>query len=561
MRVTRRAGLAAGLGASALGGVLSGLILADRVGNLSLPDVLRLSASWSFIAGGLFAYARRPTNRSGPLMVLVGMTFLLTGLAGSAQPLVRTTVELVQPIHLAIFTHALLAFPTGRLDSRLARWIVLGLYLDLGILYHTPLLLGKAAVGASFSDALSAGVAAILFLAAAALLVRRWAIASSAWRHGVALVLWPGALTLAVLAVFNASLVLPFSAGPGPMWVFRIAFVVMPFAFLAVLVRSHFARLSVAELVVALDESTASVDVRDALARTLGDPSLALAYWMPEEGRYVDIAGQLVEIPTPGTGRTVTVVERDGRRVAAIIHDESLNEQPELIRAAGAAAALALDNERLQAELRVRLDELSASRARIVRATDLERKRIERNLHDGTQQRLTSIAMALGLAESQLKSDPEAARQNLHQAKTALGAALAELRELSRGIHPAVLSERGIGAALEDLVYSSPLPVAVCCELKGRLPEPVEAAAYYVVAEALANVTKHARASSATVRLTHETGLLMVGVRDDGIGGADANHGTGLRGLADRVHALGGSLSIESARGQGTHVMAAIPCA
>ena len=161
---------------------------------------------------------------------------------------------------------------------------------------------------------------------------------------------------------------------------------------------------------------------------------------MPDERRYVDIDGQLVEVPTADGGRAVTVVERDGRRVAAIIHDESLNEQPELIRAAGAAAALALDNERLQAELRVRLDELSASRARIVRAADLERKRIERNLHDGTQQRLTSIAMALGLAESQLKSDPEAARQNLHQAKTALGAALAELRELSQGIHPAILT-------------------------------------------------------------------------------------------------------------------------
>jgi len=559
--ITRWAGLVAGLAAFAFGSALSSVILAEKPGSFSLPDLLRLLGAWSFIGSGLVAYRRRPTNRTGPLMVLVGLTFLLTGLAGTEQPIVRTVVALVQPIHLAAFTHALLAFPTGRLDSRFARWVVVGLYLDLGILYHLPLLLGDDRIRVSFSDAASAAGAAILFLAAGALLAQRWRAGSRAWRRGVALVLWPGALTLAAMAVFNASQVVPFSAGPAPTWIFRIAFVAMPFAFLAVLLRSHLARASVAELVVALDESRPSGALRDALARTLGDPSLAVAYWLPDEGRYVDIDGRTVEIPEAGGGLAVTTVEREGRRVAAIIHDETLSDEPELIRAAGAAAALALDNERLQAELRARLDELSASRARIVRAADRERRRIERNLHDGTQQRLTSIAMALGLAESQLRSDPEAAGQNLRQAKTALAAALAELRELSQGIHPGIVTERGIGPALEDLTYGSSLPVTVSCKLDGRPPEPIEAAAYYVVAEALANVAKHAHASSASVTLTRESGRLVVGVRDDGIGGADPDRGTGLRGLADRVQALGGSMTVESPRGQGTILRAVIPCA
>jgi signal transduction histidine kinase len=559
--VTRRAGPPAGLAAFALGAALSAVILADTPGSFSLPDLLRLLGAWSFIGSGLVVYRRRPANRTGPLMVLVGLTFLLTGLAGTEQPTLRTAVALVQPIHLAVFTHVLLAFPTGHLDSRVARWVVVGLYLVLGIVYHAPLLLGDDGIRASFSDAVSAGGAAGLFLVASALLAERWRAGSRAWRRSVALVLWPGALTLAALAAFNASQVVPFSAGPAPMWIFRIAFVAMPFAFLAALLRSHLARASVAELVVALDESRPSGALRDALARTLGDPSLAVAYWLPDAGRYVNIEGQPVEPPDADGGRAVTIVEREGRRVAAIIHDETLSDEPELIRAAGAAAALALDNERLQAELRARLDELSASRARIVRAADLERRRIERNLHDGTQQRLTSIAMALGLAESQLRSDPEAASRNLRQAKTALAAALAELRELSQGIHPGILTERGIGPALEDLAYCSPLPVTVSCKLAGRPPEPVEAAAYYVVAEALANIAKHAHASSASISLTGESGRLVVGVRDDGIGGVDPDRGTGLRGLADRVQALGGSLTVESPRGRGTEVRVVLPCA
>jgi signal transduction histidine kinase len=195
-----------------------------------------------------------------------------------------------------------------------------------------------------------------------------------------------------------------------------------------------------------------------------------------------------------------------------------------------------------------------------VEAADQERKRIERNLHDGTQQRLTSIALALGLAESQLASDPRAAEASARQAKQALETALAELRDLSHGIHPSVLTTRGLGPALEDLAYTASLPVTVTAELNGRLPERVEAGAYYAVAEGLANIAKHARASTATVALAREHGRLLLRVRDDGIGGADPTRGSGLRGLTDRLQALSGTLEVDSPPGRGTELRAAIPC-
>jgi signal transduction histidine kinase len=201
-----------------------------------------------------------------------------------------------------------------------------------------------------------------------------------------------------------------------------------------------------------------------------------------------------------------------------------------------------------------------ASRARIVQAADLERKRIERNLHDATQQRLTSVAIALGIAESKLRSDPQAAGAILDQAKEGLVVALAELRDLSQGIHPGILTERGLGTAVEDLAYSAPIPITVDSDLRGRLPEQVEAGAYYVVAEALANVAKHADASSATVSLSTRNGLLVLAIRDDGVGGADPRRGSGLRGLGDRVQALGGTLEVESRPGNGTVLRAEIPC-
>jgi signal transduction histidine kinase len=558
--VGRGAGRSLGLAAVAVGTVESALVVAVPRDGFSIGEsLLSLVAGWSFIGSGLVAWARRPENRTGPLMVLVGITFLAGQLDAAGHPFPYTLGPWLRPVHLAVFVHLLLAFPSGRLESRFARALVIAAYLDLAVLDQAPLLLGDATLGRALSRA-SFAIAALLFVVAGGVLVQRWRTGSRAWRRAVVPVLWPGALTLATLAVFNADAFLGIAVGAVPTWAFRIAFTTIPLASLAVLLRSRLARASVAELVVELDESGASGGLRDALARALGDPSLTVAYWLPEERRYVDLDGQPVELPDGGRGRVATPVDRDGRRVAVLVHDQALGEEPGLVRAVAAAAALALDNERLQAELRARLDELQASRARLIKAADLERKRIERNLHDGTQQRLTSIAMALGLAESKLRSDPDAAAATLRQTKQALTAALAELRDLSQGIHPAVLTERGLGPALEDLAYTAPLPVTVAADLDGRLPEPVEAGAYYVVAEALANIAKHARAATARVVLRLDGGRLLLWVRDDGIGGADPDRGSGLRGLTDRVQALGGTLEVDSPPACGTEIRVTIPC-
>ena len=221
---------------------------------------------------------------------------------------------------------------------------------------------------------------------------------------------------------------------------------------------------------------------------------------------------------------------------------------------------LALENERLQAELRAQLAELRASRARIVSAGDEERRRLERDLHDGAQQRLLSLGLALQLARAKIGQESNGAGALLDEADAELRCALDELRELAHGIHPATLTEQGLGTALHSLAERSPVPVEIGDVPIERLAPSAEAAAYFLVSEALANVAKHAQASLVRVDVTHSGGVVAVHVDDNGVGGADAARGSGLRGLADRVQALEGRLEVESRPGRGTHVHAVIPC-
>jgi signal transduction histidine kinase len=347
---------------------------------------------------------------------------------------------------------------------------------------------------------------------------------------------------------------------PLPTWTRAFVFAAIPVAVLAVMLQQRLARGAVAGLVVELQSGAATVDLRDALGRALGDSSLELAYWLPGQGRYVDSDGRPVELPEGEAGRVATVVERDGEPIAALVHDVALRENSELIDSVCAAAALTLENERLRAELLAKLAELQASRARLVEATDTERRRIERDLHDGTQQRLVSIAMALGLAESKLAADRPAVGPVLREAREALALALEELRDLSQGIRPAILVERGLPAALDDLSRRAALPVRLEIGMSGRLPEAVEAAAYFVASEALANAAKHSHASGVGLTAEADGSTLVIEVTDDGIGGAAAGRGSGLRGLADRVEAIGGRLTVSSPPGRGTMVRAEIPC-
>src|SRR5437763_428586 len=290
------------------------------------------------------------------------------------------------------------------------------------------------------------------------------------------------------------------------------------------------------------------------------DPSLALVYWLPDFGRWVDVDGVPVDLPARDSGRAATLIDREGTSGAALIHDRSLADEPQLLDAVSAAAAIGLENGRLHAELRARLDELRGSRRRVIEAGQQERERLERDLHDGAQQRLIALSLELGLLEARLDGD-QATKAGLGQARREIALSLEELRAIARGIHPAVVSGHGLAVALESLAARATVPVRLTVELDDRMPERLEVAAYYVVSESLANVAKHAHASSAIVEVAGASGQVVVEVVDDGVGGADTERGSGLRGLADRVEALGGRLRIWTPHGGGTRVRAEMPCA
>jgi signal transduction histidine kinase len=332
-----------------------------------------------------------------------------------------------------------------------------------------------------------------------------------------------------------------------------------PLAFLLGLLDARLARSAVGDLIVELRKDPAPPDLRDALANTLRDPSLMLAYWLPDFHTYVDVNGRPVRLPDDER-RTATLIDRNGEHVAALVHDRALDDEDQLLEAVGAAAGISLENARLHAELRARVEELRGSRARVIEAGQKERQRLERNLHDGAQQRLIALSLRLSMLEKRLPDAPEVS-QELDAARHEIALSLEELRDVARGIHPAVLSGHGLAVALESLSARAPLPVRLELHVDGRLPERVEVAAYYVVSESLANIAKHAQATNARVSVERLRDRLVVEVVDDGVGGADTERGSGLRGLADRVEALGGRLRVWTPVGRGTRVQAEIPCA
>jgi len=298
--------------------------------------------------------------------------------------------------------------------------------------------------------------------------------------------------------------------------------------------------------------------VRESLVETIGDESLSIAYWLPERQDFVDERGLPVELPAVDSGRTWTDVERDGGRIAAIVHDSDLDTPPDLVRAAAAAAGPALEEQRVQVALRARVEELRASRARIVETGMEERRRIERDLHEGAQQHLVALSLELQMLRSRVTGDPDSLRI-LDASVEKLNAALAELRELARGIHPAILTHRGLDGAIVSLIDRTQLSVDYENDLDERLSPAAETAGYFVVLEALTNVLEHAGVTRASVRVRRVPNGMLVEVEDDGEGGADPGLGSGLRELDDRVGALDGTLTLVSPPGGGTRVTARIP--
>jgi signal transduction histidine kinase len=577
MRSLRRALLALGAIGFVAGAVPLVLALASEGGHQrTLIAVTGPLIGWAFIGTGIYAWLRRPENRFGALMTAVGFSACLAGLRVSTEPWIFVVGLIFITWQWALLYHMLLAFPDGTLHSQLERLLVGGMYFSAWVVHpvqvlfqdttrlglpENPLLLDA---NADVSETLSRArfwFALVLLGALGAILWRRWAAASRSQRQALAPVLVSGGLVMALLAAWYAALL----AELDPSFIQSLEdsrYVVMctvPFAFLAGLLRSRVAgAAAVSEVVARLGDPTIRQSgIGQALADALDNTSLEVAYLDPDGG-YVNAAGRQVAVPPGKSDRVAIPLEATTKPAAVLTYDGAREDEQELVRAVTAAATLALENERLASELRGKVDEVIASRARIVESGDAARRRLERDLHDGAQQRLVSLALNLRVLGSRVDADPDAARQ-LELAVHELDQALEDLRELARGLHPSVLTERGLAAALAGLADRAPLPVELEATPAERLPDPVESASYFVVAEALTNVAKYARATRATVNVTLANCEVLVEVSDDGVGGADPAGGSGLRGLVDRVSALGGTLEIDSWPGNGTTIRAAIP--
>lgn len=569
-----------------IGAALGALALQLQVDNLHSPTdraIATLAVGWAFLVAGLVAWSRRPDNRVGLLMVAAGVMLLVRQLRYSHDGLAFTVFFLVGELGYALVAHSALAYPTGRVVDHAERWLVRAGYATVIVFPFAALLFyGATAPLVQYSflpepsvilitDSADAvrliqktyivvfyGILAATFIA---LIARRLVHATPRSRKMLAPLLL-AAIAVGLRAVFEV--VFTFVDRPFAyeylFWWQIVAFLALPVALVVGLIRARLARGTVAGLVVHLDD--APLGIREALAEGLGDPTLDVAYWLPERSLYVDAAGRPVTLPTSDGARAVTRLEHDGEPMAALIHDSSLLDEPELIQTAAAAARLALQNARLSADVKAQLAEVRASRARIVTAAGDERRRIERDIHDGAQQRLVAVALELRRGQRALgtDADPETDRL-LDSAVVELQGALDELRELARGVHPPVLTESGLAAALESLAVRSPVPTSLTASPDERFPPEIEAAAYFLASEALTNVAKHAAATHATISAVRKDDRLVIEVADDGVGGAAAVEGRGLRGLMDRVEALGGRVWIEEPQGTGTRVTGEIPCA
>lgn len=585
-RLQRRAiqaGVLAVVGLACVGETLSVTILPDRLEWwLSLgpffPFVLDIVPGSSFVLAGLVAWSLRPRNRVGLLMMGVGVGLLLPSLArpfatsfvlmpaNTEQLPTRFVAEIfmqtVGGLWAVVLLHLLLGFPEGRLVSRLDRVLVRFFYVAVPVL---GLLVPVFVLADLRPPATAAHYIPIAFGAIGlGLLLRRWIFGGYARRRSLSPLFWP-AVTLAVLFVAVTSLSLArldwgrSLLGISP----RLLLIALPLGFLIGLYRTGLDMSSVGDLVVSLSSGLAPDQLQPALARALHDPSLEVVYWLPTHGWFADLAGRRIELPAAGSERAASVLGDPAAPVAALVYDSSLVHEGHLVDTAAAAVRLAVENARLQVELRAQLEEVRQSRARLVDAADSERRRVERDLHDGAQQQLVTLLLSLQVTKTEALTHHAPATAAMLDANiAALKQALDELRELARGIHPTILTEAGLVPAVLSLAERCPIPVKVTGDLDGgRLPPQLEAALYFVVAEAITNAVKHSKGRRIYVAIGCGSGLATVEVSDDGVGGAELSAGSGLRGLSDRVAAVGGRLVVTSHSGAGTTVHSEVPCA
>jgi signal transduction histidine kinase len=535
---------------------------------------LAIEAVW--IVAVVTLMVRQPASALWKVLLLttaVGQIWLLWYLSVEPRTLIVLPVYLLGELWAAVFIHLVIAYPTGRLQDRFDRWFV-------PFVYVFAIGFKVAALVVQPNDCDPICDDPIRFLPSHAnwdlvrfgglALVPAFMLVSlvELWRHRqrlgpggrrqmapmlIAAPLW----CVGTFAGYVADAFLDAAAQDATHTTNVLSIVQslsIPVAIMVGAFQARLARANVADLAVQLGRGVAVGGLRDVLARAVRDPSLVLAFPAPAGGGYVGADGQPID-PATFRGRTITQVDRDGELLAVLVDDPAIVEDdPGLIEAVGSVARLALENERLAAQVRAQLDEVRASRQRIVEAADAERRRLERDLHDGAQQRLVALAMRLDVARQAGGGSSEL----LDEATVELRAAVAEVRDLARGLHPTILVEAGLGPAVEALAERATIPITVQAPTE-RFPAPVESAAYFVVAEAIANTTKYAAASHVTVTVTTSVDGLRVAIRDDGKGGADPAGGSGLRGLTDRVAALGGRLRIDSPPGGGTTVQAELP--
>jgi len=490
-----------------------------------------------------------------------------------------TVSQLMIGFSSVVFVHLVLAFPSGRLTDRYDRLLVGGAYVFIAVSriawlivwsppFHkdafTPrnpfLLIPSSELAWLFGPFAILMITPFLFALVLIGLWRHWQRASPATRRALLPVMVAAPIQLALTVAWHAA-----DANPTGWDFLRVALqnplaglagVVFPLGFLIGTVQARLARGGIADLAVELGRGVPLGSLRDTLARTLRDPTLVLAFPAPAGAGYVDSAGQPVELPATASGhRAVVHVQRADETLAVLSYDAAIQrEDPERIDAVVSVARLALENERLAAQVRAQLDEVKASRVRIVEAGDAERRRIERDLHDGAQQRLVVLAMRL----DQARQESAEAADLIDSTRAELLTVVREVRDLARGLHPTILTESGLAAAVDSLAERTPFAVTSDVTDK-RYPAEVEVAAYFVIAEGLTNVARYAGATEAHVEIKEVDDRLIVTVSDNGRGGADPSRGSGLRGLADRVATIGGDLQVSSERGGGTTLMASLP--
>jgi signal transduction histidine kinase len=555
-----------------------GLVAAARALTVGLP-----------IGVGLYAWYRRPRTRFGPLLVAAGFGWFLTTFAESSDSVLYSLGRLSGWVVEVLLVYLVLAFPSGRLPSRVDRVLVAAgavmlvtLWLPAALVtdsYPLPsyttscagdcpanaffLLDDEPAFVDSVVQPLREVLLALLFAAVAIRLGQRVRRATPLMRRTLGPVLVVAIARLVLIIVFAIS------RGADPdsvtskadVWLIALGVPAIALAFLAGLLWWRlFVAKALHRLATRLRAGTGPDELRDALAEAFHDPGVRLAY--PRAGEWVDAQGRPVALPSPGSGQSVTEVQDGGRLVAAIVHDAALSDQPELIDAAAGYATMTLENHALTATVSASLLELSESRARVVASADQERRRIERDLHDGAQQHLVALRIKLELTEELVKQDPERGIERLHALGAEVTEALDEIRSLARGVYPSRLAERGLSEALQAAALGAPIATTVRPDGLGRYSAEIESAVYFSVIEALQNASKHAQgATRIAISLSADGGNeLRFEVRDDGAGfdPQAGSEGAGIANIRDRIAAVGGSVEITSAE-SGTAVSGAIP--